>query len=262
MYFTNQNKIFEQKVVDKAIAHAQSCYPDECVGAIIEGKYHGFENKSPEPDKSFLLDDGAFKIAYMMGKVDAVIHSHCDCKPLATREDQISQQEMDIPFGVIQLQNKSVTHVIFWGDDLEVEPLLQRQFFYGVWDCYGLVRDWIRMNHKVLPPNPPRDWLFWHENVSMFEKYVQTGKLPYEFVDLRDIEVGDILLYNIDDSKFMNHCGILVESSKVLHHFDKSVSAYYPIGYYMKFLTLALRHNKNWEGYNDKSIWLSWKEIH
>jgi proteasome lid subunit RPN8/RPN11 len=261
MYFTNQNKVFEQRLIDDAIRHAQDIYPNECAGAIIGNEYVRFENKSPTPSASFLIDDMNFKMAYMYGAVECVIHSHCDCKPLVTREDQISQEDMDVPYGIVQLKNKSVTHVTFWGDTLPIEPLLGRYFYYGAFDCYGLVRDWIRMNHKVTPPNPNRDWVFWYNGVSMFEMYVQSGKMPYEFVDLRDIEYGDILLYNINGTKYMNHCGVML-GNKVLHHFDNSLSAEYPYAHYREYLTLAVRHIPNWEGYNDSSIWKATKEIH
>lgn len=256
MYFTNKIETFDHQEIEKAVKHAKEEYPNESVGAIIDKRYVKFANVSPSASNSFMLKDDMFNVAYMQGRVDCLIHSHHDSeKALATKEDQITQQEFDIPFGIIELKNNSPTHVVFWGDTLPIEPLIGRPFFYGVWDCYGLVRDWIRINQNVIPPNPPRDWIFWWKKIAMFEEYVKSGQMPYEFINLKDIEVGDILLYNVDGSTYMNHCGIVVEGGKVLHHFDGNISAAYPFPHRRQFLTLAVRHNKDWGGYDDQTVW-------
>lgn len=239
------------RCVNAAINHARSEWPKEACGAIIDGKYIRFENKASDTSNTFLINDPVFNQAYMDGKVEVVIHSHNNY-PMLSKEDQEQQQALDIPFGVINLKNKSVSHVVFWGDSIEIEPLEGRPFFYGVWDCIRLVRDWVYLNTGYLTPNPAHEWAFWMKGKSYFEEHIYGDTMPFYFVDLDEVKPGDILLYNLMGTKFINHCGIyLNKRGEVLHHFANRLSGRFPITYERKYLKAAMRHDPNWSGYKE-----------
>lgn len=244
---------FKEQLPD-AIAHAKSEFPNESCGAIIEGKYVPFENRADDKSDTFLINDVDFNQAYMDGKVECVIHSHNDY-PHASVADQIQQRAMDIPFGIINLKNRSVIQTVFWGDSLPIQSLEGRPFFFGVYDCYALVRDWIRINLGYTPPNPEREWCFWLDNISMYEDFINNRKVPFDFIPIKDAKYGDVLLYRIYGTKFLNHCGVISKNGLVLHHFVNELSGYKPVSYFREYCNAAMRFNPDWEGFkNDKVI--------
>lgn len=236
------NPFFNQNLIDEAIQHAKETFPKESVGAIIDEKYVRFQNRSDEED-SFMIHDNIFDKAYIEGKVQAVIHSHDNC-PRASYQDQLSQLELDIPFGIINLKNKSVTHVVFWGEQIPIAPLEGRFFFYGsVFDCYSLVRDYMITTYNYKLPNYPRQWVFWYKAQSVFEDHIQENKDNFEWVDLDKLSPGDILLYSIYETKYLNHCAVYMgNNGEVLHHFVNELSGRYPITFNRQYLRKAIRY--------------------
>lgn len=248
MYITNREKTFNKNSIKAAIRHAYDEFPNESCGAILNGKYVRFENRAEDPSSNFLIQDSHFARAYAADAVDCVIHSHNDHN-MASFEDQRQQLELGVPFGIINLGVNRPQHVVFWGDTLPIEPIEGRDFFYGVWDCFALVRDYVRINTEWTPPNPPRSWDFWNEGVSMFEEHINKKTMPYQFVEIKDTIPGDVLLYSVHHRKYINHCGILVEGDKVIHHLPKHKSQKFQMSYLRPYLKAAMRHNPDWEGY-------------
>ncbi len=242
MYITNSYDIFTQGIVDAAIEHAKEMFPLESCGAVIDNQYIRFKNCAQKPEEHFLINDPAFSLAHLSGKVKAVIHSHNDC-PRASKEDQRQQQALDVPFGIINLRNRSVLHVVFFGDSLPKEPLEGRTFFYGVWDCYDLVREFIRQRFNLVAPNPPRNFAFWKRAESVFEQFIKDGILPFKRVELEDVRPDDILFYTIHGTKYINHCGVMRENGLVLHHLYNQISKTYPAENHWEYRHSAYRYD-------------------
>ncbi|HCY86587.1 MAG TPA: hypothetical protein DHV36_15745 [Desulfobacteraceae bacterium] len=236
---TNRNIIFDDSAIQDAVAHARMCYPFEACGAVINDRFVPFENQARDRENNFLINDRSFDQAYRAGQVQAVIHSHND-HPHASQADQEQQQAMDIPFGIINLRNNSVLNVVFWGDGIPREPLCGRQFFYGVWDCFSLVRDFIRERWGLITPNPTREYGWWHKGVKVFEPFLEGG-LPFKPVPLDKIQPDDILFYGLYGSPILNHCGVLMESGLILHHFESHLSRELPPAYQRQYLYRAYR---------------------
>ncbi len=235
---TNQHNFFFDPAIQDAIVHAKEVFPDESCGAIIDDEYVRFDNQAEDKTKNFVIMDPYFDRSYQDNAIQAVIHSHNN-DPAATAADQAQQIELEVPFGIVNLVNKSVTHLAFWGDSLPIEPLKRRHFFYGVWDCFSLVRDYFRIKHGVTFPNVPREYGFWLKNESIFENHIfNVDVVP---VPLDEIRPNDVLFYNLHGSKFLNHCAVMKEDGLVLHHFENHCSQGYPISYSQQFLRFAYR---------------------
>lgn len=239
-YVTNTRHLPFDNCVPAAIDHAKTCWPNEACGAVIDGVFIPFENRAADPGQTFLIQDGAFDEAYRQGRVQCVIHSHNDY-PHASQEDQQQQQALDVPFGIINMRNKSVMHVVFWGRDLPREPLVGRQFFFGVWDCFAVVRDFIRERFRVVAPDPPREFGFWFREERIFEQFMGPGQLPFRQVDLRDLRPDDILFYGRNGTRNINHCAVMRDNGLALHHFQNQISREFPAVYEREYLYMAMR---------------------
>lgn len=223
--------------VEHAKQHARDVWPEECCGAIVAGQYLRFKNEAEDPLASVEIKDPRWFTHYMNDAVECMVHSHNDC-PMASVGDQIQQVSLGIPSLIINLKNRSVTDCILLGEEA---PLTGRPFFYGAFDCIALVRDYFKANREIEIPNPPHEWEFWASGDDMFEKVLRETDIEFKTVDLGNIAVGDILLYNIYGTKFCNHIGVVSGEGLVLHHFLNRISGEYPLNTQKKYLKKVIR---------------------
>lgn len=242
MYITNSIQHYEQSLIDEAIEYFRSKMPEEACGVFADDKFIPFDNKADDPLKDFVIDDPEYTELYVDDHIDCILHSHNDF-PMVSYNDKLSQQEVDIPFGIINFKQKSVTHVIFFGDHLQLEPLKGRPFFYGAFDCLTLVRDYYIMKYEIELPDPPKVWGFWNENDTMFEDGLEDSAVLFK-IKPKYAEEGDIILYNMN-GKCIDHCGILLDNNLVFHHFINRISARYPISIARNKLVSIYRRIKN-----------------
>ena len=235
IYIANLN----QSAVDNAIQHAMDEFPNESCGAIVNGTYIRFINESSDPSNSFEIKDDRWFEYYVANKIDCLVHSHNNSR-VASVLDQIQQRELDIPSLIINLKHKSLMDCIVFGNK-DIPPLDGRPFFYGAFDCISLVDDYIYTKYKVHIPHPPHEWGFWSEGKNFFESYIDET-IPFRDVPITEIKVDDILFYNIDGTRFINHIAVVAsDNGEVYHHMYNSVSGKYPITYNRKYLRKVMR---------------------
>ncbi len=232
--------------VNAAINHAKEEFPNESCGIISEGKYIKFKNESETPEESFEIKDDLYYELYINEKVECIVHSHNDSNR-ASKMDQIQQKEIDVPFLIINLRNRSLMDCIVFGEK-EPAPLEGRPFFWGALDCTTLAADWVKQIYDFQIEYPPHDFYFCIKQVDLFETYLREDTPFYE-VDIKDKKPGDILLYNIDGSRFINHIAVyLSDNGEVLHHMYNNISGRYPFNFNRKYLRKVMRFD------NDNSI--------
>jgi proteasome lid subunit RPN8/RPN11 len=232
---------FKQQPIDDAIKHAYEEFPRESCGAIIDGSYVKFKNMSDNPLEAFEIQDEDFFLAYMNGSVDCIVHSHNDFNQ-ASLVDQVQQRELDIPSLIINLRNRSLMDCIVFGSNHDAN-LIGRPFFYGAFDCISMVDDYIFDIFNVHIPHPPHEWAFWMKNKSFFEPAMDET-IPFEEVPLTEIKKNDILLYNIDGTKYINHIAVMMSDTyEVYHHMFGTTSGSYPITFVRKYLRTVMRFN-------------------
>jgi proteasome lid subunit RPN8/RPN11 len=230
-------------VVEKeATIHAQEVHPNESVGMVVGGEYIRLENNSDDPENSFLVNSNDFDKAYAAGEIECLIHSHEDFD-MASKEDMEFQQNLEIPFGIVSLKNKSLIQIAYFGDQLpERPPLKGRRFFWGAYDCLTLTRDYFKEKFNIILPNPPRDWGFWSRKEKVFENYFNTEPVK-RIYEMGDIKENDLLLYNCFGG-VVNHIGIYVGNNQVMHHFIGELSGLRPITYMQKYINYIFRHEE------------------
>lgn len=230
---------FDKRCVNAAINHAKEEYPNESCGAIIEGHYIRFENKAEDTLNDFIIDDDNFSTEYMNNNVECLIHSHNDSAE-ASLLDQQQQIKLDIPSMIINLRNRSLMDCIVFGCK-EHAPLYDRPFFWGFFDCVSLVSDYILDEFNFKIEFPVHEFGFWGKGEHPFEDYLD-GEHPFIEVPIKDIKKHDILLYNIDGSRYINHIAVVTsDNGEVLHHMIYNVSGTYPINFNRRYLRKVMR---------------------
>jgi cell wall-associated NlpC family hydrolase len=209
-------KKYFQSVIEDAKRHALQEYPKESCGIVVDGKYIPCTNISNNPTVAFQIKPDDYYL-YLEDRIECVIHSH-DNYAHASKQDMIDQEKLGVPFGIINIHNGAVEDVFFWGDTLPIQDYVGRQFFHGVYDCYGLVRDYFRREYKITPPMYPRDYGWWLQGENVIEEGIMAcGFKVIETNDVRVLKPGDGILAKVN-SDIVNHCGVYIGDGLLLHH--------------------------------------------
>jgi len=241
--FTNQYTHYNEQAMKDAIEHCRLCLPDEGCGIFVENKFIPYENKSPDKSNSFMISDNLFNQYYMDNKIQVIIHSHNDY-PHASKQDLIQQREIEIPFGIINFRKGGCEHFIFFGKGIARDPLMRRPFFFGVFDCLTLVKDYSYKWSGVDIPDPPRDLNYWKDE-PLFEEAVSDVNYPVNFININKTKENDFIFYKFD-SKYINHVGVILPNGRILHHFINRVSCTLPKSYHQQHIHCGGRLDRNW----------------
>lgn len=208
----------------RAQQHALNTYPDPSRGLVIGESYLPVEVGSLDELVSLARDRGA----------SAVVYSKPDKGAYPDEKEMLIQKESGIPFGVIGGNQTTMDVPYFWGDDVEIAPMIGRPFVHGIWDCYSLVRDAYRLGregmaaHKVnwphnsiILPDVPRNDGWWNAGQDLYMEWLK----PAGFIEITAsmAKPGDGFLMKIRSDQ-LNHAGLLVSDNEILHHLPTRLS--------------------------------------
>jgi cell wall-associated NlpC family hydrolase len=67
--------------------------------------------------------------------------------------------------------------------------------------------------------------------------------MPFIKIPLDKIQVNDFILYNLEGTKYINHCGIY-KGNRVIHHLYNEISRLLPVIEYHNFAQMAVRFDR------------------
>ncbi len=105
-----------------------------------------------------------------------------------------------------------------------IDELVGRPFVIGSQDCYGLVRDFYRLNYQIELTNYARPDRFWEADINLYGDNFSSEGFSNIDVSPRDYRVGDAFLMAIK-SQYANHAAIYIGDGKILHHFYNRLSS-------------------------------------
>jgi proteasome lid subunit RPN8/RPN11 len=222
-------------------AYAHSKAPEEACGIIAGGKFFPCKNAHPHPLESFAIDARAFAKAEKVG-IEAIFHSHLGMENQFSRHDIKSCKQLGLPW-VMYCTGTNSWHEM---DPTGNAPYLGRPWIYGIYDCYGLFRDYyIKEFGIVLSDYERGDEFEWTSpEWRMFEKNV-TDQGFREISDGR-LQKGDMLLMQLQ-ANFPNHVGVVHSPSQNVfyqHLLGRLSEANVYGGYWQKCTTKILRHQE------------------
>ena len=118
------------------------------------------------------------------------------------------------------------------------QTLIGRQWEYGKFDCFTLIRDWFGLQGVQLPDFERPENLQTCDSIFL-QQAVAIGFTPVEFNSRRP---GDVLLMNLGTAAPM-HAAILLPNERILHQRQDSLSAVEPFGrYYVSSVAAVFRY--------------------
>ena len=229
------------KIKQEAIA----AYPNEAVWLVTKKGILAVKNIAKEPSKTFRVAKADMTKAVRLG-LDAIIHSHPDFPHCPSASDMQSQINSGVPWGIISTDGQSATDIVWWGDQIEPPPLLERTFRHGITDCYSLIRDYYRLEVGIFLPEFPRGWQWWLQGGDLYSEGFE--KAGFRVIDVSEAQEGDVWLAQLRSDVF-NHGGIYVGSGLMLHHPSSNkpvdstqIARREPIERWLPHINLWLRH--------------------
>lgn len=225
-------------------AHAREDMTIEACGVIAGGKYWPCKNAHPDPSKHFAITAKDYLQLEPLG-IEAIFHSHLFMEENKfSRHDIDSCKQVNVPWVMYCTASNSWHYM----DPTGATPYLERPWIYGIYDCYGLLRDYFLNEFSIPLDDYERGAEFEWKSPEwrMFEKnFEQQG-----FKEISDgsLRRGDMLLMQLQ-SAFPNHVGVMHDPLQNIfyqHLLDRLSEANVYGGYWQKVTVKILRHRELW----------------
>lgn len=197
----------------KAVEHAQSEYPKEACGLLVDGVYVPMINRAEDPLRHFAISPEDFADAEDSGTVQMIIHSHPDQNSQPSGMDRKSCEASGLPWVIISVvEGKYASH-----DKIEPcgysAPLVGRVFEHGVNDCLSIVLDFYKREYGIDLGEYEREDGWWNDADKDYYREL-LPKAGFKQV-YGALQKGDVVLMQIR-ARVPNHAGIYLGDDGII----------------------------------------------
>ena len=193
------------KSIKKAIiAHAIADYPRESCGVIIGKEYM--------PCKNIASDDAQFEIspidlvgASKKGEILAYVHSHPDGSTNPSMPDRVQMNLHGKPWIIT-----NAIEVALHKPEGYQAPLLGREYYHGLMDCYTLIKDYYQRELDITLNDYERKEAWW-ESAKSKPLYLDNFKKEgFVAIDTDTIKKHDAILFRLGKTEHVNHAAVFI----------------------------------------------------
>lgn len=198
----------DDEVVLGIMQHAARDYPREACGVVIDIK--GVQHFLPcrnmaHGNDQFTLNPNDFADAQDLGDITAIYHSHPDTDSKPSMADKVSCELHGYPWVIVSHPGGGLHTFEPTG---YVAPLLGREFFHGLLDCWTACRDYYKRELGIEFPNYAREDAWWETtDQSLYETLHEDAgfvRLPMDV----ELQRGDMLVMRVGRTRCANHAAI------------------------------------------------------
>lgn len=231
-----------QVVLDSIRAHAAEMAPRECCGLIIiergRQRYVPCSNIADAAEDRFTIAPMEYADAEDRGEIVMVVHSHPFTSPEPSELDLLSCSRGNLPWLIV---NHPLGHFTITEPNNYAPPLIGRNFYHGVLDCYALVKDYYASECGIQLPEPVREDDWWHKGQNLYLDNYEKNGFERVFDEPRK---HDLFLMQIR-SPVPNHAAIYLGDEVILHHLHGRLSSRDVYGgFWQKATTHHIRHKE------------------
>ncbi|WP_414079688.1 C40 family peptidase [Xenorhabdus bovienii] len=234
--------ILRKNIISAIMDHAQSEYPNECCGLVIQNsrkqQYIRCRNTAPLPTEQFSIHPEDYAEAEDAGTIVAIAHSHPDATTQPSQLDIAQCDLSQVPWVIVSWPEGDTRTIM---PTEGIKPLLGRPFVHGIWDCYAIVRDWYRLELNIELPDFERSDGWWDRGENLYMKnYADAG-----FTECSsELQMSDVIIMQVQANE-PNHAGVYIGEELMLHHMYGQLSNCVPYnGYWQERTVMVLRYKK------------------
>ena len=202
-------------------AHAAEEFPREACGVVIEeagaAKYWPCVNIATDLE-IMVAAPRSLIAAEDAGRLLGYAHSHAQGPPSPTFLDIKFCNRSELPWWIVQAHGDQWSRLNPIG-----RKLVERQYVFGVDDCWSVCREWYNTVMELDLPDFVRSFGFWTEGFEPHVHHMKDASL--EEVSKDDVRRGDLLLFKLGAAT-ISHCGVVIGDGTMLHHMETSLSRY------------------------------------
>lgn len=224
--------------IGQMLAYAEAApHVEVCGFALEDGRIWRAENVAAIPAESFEISAEDWAAAQQLGRITGIWHSHPMNGAAPSWVDRAMCERTRLPWHVVSAPDGGYELIQPSGWRAPYEG---RQYCYGIFDCWELLRDWQHAERGIVLPrldDAPDGW--WHEK----------DLLPELLSRLRAVQVvgelqrGDVILMRCDhESKGADHAAVFLGDGRMLHQLrdQRSQEGLYG-GYWQRATVKVLR---------------------
>lgn len=214
--------------------------PNECCGFVIDGEVVSFQNVHSSPLTNFAISAEDYARAEELGNIDAIFHSHVNGINGFSKHDIKACKQSNVPWIIYNLG----THDFHYADPTGEAPYEEREWVYGIHDCYGLMRDFYKKEFNIVLDDFERleeeewakpDWTRFADNFEAQGFYEVAAPE----------QKGDVALMCLQSGQG-NHVGIMAgQGNRFYHHLSNRLSRVSIYGGYWAKVTVKVYRHKD-----------------
>ncbi len=220
--------------------HFDSEYPKEGCGiiGIVKGKKKWFPCKNvANSNEDFILASEDWFEVKKKADIFAIVHNHINSGNEASKNDINNCNALGIPYYIFNYPDLDLNIL---EPKENFNPLIGREYKFGVNDCFEAMRDWLATQNIKIPKRAAFEDDWWLKGLDYFteETIAQWG-----FKKVDTPQKNDLLIFAVESS-VGNHCGVYLNNDIFFHHAENRLScreSLYP--FWAKHIIGIYRHD-------------------
>ena len=202
--------ILTKKLKESIIDHAAKEYPKEACGLVINKEYIPCKNVAEDPTKYFSICPIDLVKASSNGSIAAYVHSHPNGSAEPTEPDLVGMENNGKPWIICGYIPDDLIEVKIHNPTGYKLPLLGRNYYHGLQDCYTLIKDYYYRELNIVLKDYERLDNWWQDKNAK-SLYLDNFKKE-GFIEVKDgtIQKHDIILFRLGRTYHINHAGIFL----------------------------------------------------
>ena len=207
-------------MIEEIKKHFDTEYPREACGiiGIVKGKKKWFpcQNVAESDDDFVMSSENWFKVK-RQADILAIVHNHTNNDNTPSENDINNCNVLGIPYYIFSYPDLELNIV---EPKENFNPLLGREYSFGVTDCFEAMRDWLRQENINIPKRAAFEDDWWLKGLDYFTENIIS---EWGFYKVDTPQKNDLLVFAVD-SKIGNHCGVYLGNDVFFHHAENRLS--------------------------------------
>jgi len=207
-------------MLEKIEEHFKNEYPREGCGiiGIVKGKKEWFpcRNIASNEDDFIMSSDDYFDVV-KRADILAIVHSHPDAENEASPYDIKNCNALGIPYWIFSYPDMDLNIL---EPRKRTNPLIGREYEFGVTDCFEAMRDYLKEENIEIPPRAPFEDNWWENKLDYFSEDIIKN---WGGVKVDNPQKNDVLIFKVK-ADVPDHCGVYLGNDIFFHHAENRLS--------------------------------------